>query len=727
MQPSGAGSVRNSHLLFSPVIAALLGSLLSAGFSAAQSDASESCKAAKLRATARYYACRLLADARGVRKRQPADFSACETMRAERWQRAETLWRSACFSFDDEHDVARQVAAATAAAGGALLSGPEQRRCRTKGLRAARRFGACRLAAAAEQALGTGGRDLDACATRFDTRVAELQERHAPRCPAGLEAEQLRELITENTEALQRVLCGETPPVPAPVCGDQARAGLEDCDPPASQSGEADCNDDCSRSHCGDGVLGAGESCESDGACGPGEVCSACCTCVDASRPDTMDWRMHAGVGLGETETVYDLGTSGDAQGSDLSDDVRLRLRLCAATGPGASAGGDAEVRGLDPSAGNCRCEDDARTLCTRPFAHDEACGGARCLCYAAPPEPIAISTFPVCRVRRFSRPITGTWNIDSGAGSLAFDYRELGYLGDALTAPCPTCDGDPVPNDGGRDGICTGGEHDGLDCDANGLDATYPIPDGGAYSFDCQPRISANVTGPGAPTRFVADTGPHVLEARIPCGFPAFLPLVCACGTCGGQCASDSTPCRNVTDCPLEGSDVCVIPDDEQRLACATNSDCAASPAGAGICMSTSFGLSPNRCDDRQCTNAGDGNGFCAAGPDIGGCDGALRADGSPAFQCQSNADCTVAELGLDAGACTIVRAQRCFPDPVVADGTASATDPVLASTFCIPPGANDIANDISGRPGPGRIKMALSATYRCARDPSLTYPGCE
>jgi hypothetical protein len=275
-------------------------------------------------------------------------------------------------------------------------------------------------------------------------------------------------------------------------------------------------------------------------------------------------------------------------------------------------------------------------------------------------------------------------------------ELLKIRYLGEALAAPCPTCEGDVTPNDGVRDGTCVLGEDSGLPCDANAADATFPWPGGGQYSYDCFPSTGKNVSGPGLRLDFDLSTGIAALPpASVVCGFPPSVTLACPCGVCSHDAQE---PCTGDADCA----------------------------AGGGVCVRrATFDPRPNECQDGLCTDAGGGEGVCAGGPVDSFCDAALRADGEGFVSCLNNADCLEQNIGFAAGNCTLTKQRECFLDPITATGAADASDPLLAAAYCSANSANPGYNLVTGLPGPLREKLQVSSTLHCA-GAGTTYPGC-
>jgi hypothetical protein len=198
--------------------------------------------------------------------------------------------------------------------------------------------------------------------------------------------------------------------------------------------------------------------------------------------------------------------------------------------------------------------------------------------------------------------------------------------------------------------------------------------------SLDCPPPALGNISGSGLNINLELTTGASTLPFSNACDSPLGF-LDCACGQCSGNGA---LACRDDAECTL---------------------------AGAGTCTSFGSGLArqPNGCNDGVCTGIGGDKGTCLAGPSDNYCDGAVDADGNGFIQCSTDGDCAaVASVcGGDCGECTLTQQRACFLDPIVAAGTPSTENPVLVSTFCLPPTSNAAINGVSGSPGPVRVTV--------------------
>jgi hypothetical protein len=434
--------------------------------------------------------------------------------------------------------------------------------------------------------------------------------------------------------------------------------------------------------------------------------------------------------------TDFDYGWTGLSHDLDLADQVRIALAISGTSGSGPASCGVATISGVDPRPGNCRCNQNNRQACDEPFSLDtddcdvprscttnadcRACSvttsmacaidtdcpaneycmngpflptcsagqcAGTCQCFEAPPEPQHLAGVSYCVVRRMQSDVTGTWNLDTGEHVLQTATRHVRHLGETLVEPCPTCVGDTTPNDGNRDGLCANGENDGLSCDTNALNVT--LPGGSAHSYDCMPSSGKNVSGTGQLVSATLSTGTQSLSAAVECGF-SVLPDLCPCGVCSA----------------------------DTSVACSSNAECA----GLGTCGRIAQGAPrPNDCTGGVCDTIGGGEGECNTGPDDTYCDGLVEGNGRPFVSCTTNADCDSidCDLGTPApdgcGNCTIVKRRECFPDPLVASGAASATDPVSEALVCLGPTASAGFRAATGMPGPARLTVERSAVARC------------
>jgi hypothetical protein len=697
-------------------IAAVSAIFLLTAFTSAHAgiDSATKCESAKAKVAGKYAYCRLKAASKAAKKSISPDFEKCLDKFGSKWSKAEAKAEGACPSSSDEAAIESTITAETDAlavylAGGGGLSGAsvgaravsDSARCQSAKLKTSGKYAGCRLTTVSKAIKKAQPPAFDKCDTKFAAKYVQPETKLGSACPTSGDVTAVKQQITGFTDAIATSLTGATTTTTS-TTSTSTTVTL-----PA---------------RCGNGTIDPGEDCETDGDCGAGEACSVCCTCVDATCPDVMEWTMHAGTGVSTTSTDFDWGWTGLMYDRDFADGALLSLKLCAHTGSGPAACGEATVGGIDPSAANCRCSNDNRAVCDEPFEADaDDCGGSQCVCYLAPPEPHNVPRFPGpgCFVRRLAGDIGGTWNVDTGAGALTVPLRPRIYAGAYLNNPCPTCDGDVTRNDGVRDGVCNGGENDGLSCDANSTDASFPAPGGGAYSYDCFP--SPAVLNPVVADH-VLTTGSVSLDSNVLCGYPlppVNLFLACPCGVCGDD-PYDASPCNSNGDCAT----------------CATNADCDNGGSGDGICDGSGHcecvrrgngSPLPNQCaTDGICNDIGGGKGECNTGPDESYCDGIVHANGVPIYPCSTNTDCAPAAIGVDAGNCTISERRRCFLDPIAAAGTASTTNPVVVAAYCTTGTGNGEVNSELGLPGPARLAIESTSTFRCAGAPGSTYPGC-
>jgi hypothetical protein len=383
------------------------------------------------------------------------------------------------------------------------------------------------------------------------------------------------------------------------------------------------------------------------------------------------------------TTTRLELGWTGLAHSADLQDNYYISVDIsCPNPGPPC---GTCTIDGISPAGKQyqsfLRCTNNIAQECTLPFQNDPACGGSLCAYVLGPPLPVSAGNNPVCSINRLKQDITGTSDPDAGAGALSVALSTLVHLGEGLTSPCPVCVGDTTPLDGVKNGTCTNGPNNGQPCDIQGYSATFAAGSNNeGLSLDCPPSQLANISGSGLNIPLELTTGATILPFENSCDSPLGF-LDCACGMCSGQ---TDLPCRNDQECI---------------------------DAGAGTCTSIGSGVArvPNDCADGVCTPVGD-KGTCEAGPNDTYCDGALNADGDGYIGCATNADCAAVNSecqGNNCGSCTDAQERPCFADPILAVGTPDVENPVLVSTFCLPPTSNAAINGVSGSPGPVRVRV--------------------
>lgn len=342
--------------------------------------------------------------------------------------------------------------------------------------------------------------------------------------------------------------------------------------------------------------------------------------------------------------------------------------------------------------SGSSSCTDTCEGTCSATSA---------CECFFGAPFPLNSGGTPACVVNRFSQNISGTADVDAGSGEISASLRSRVYLGATQTTPCPVCNGDPVPDDGTRGGLCQGGETSGLSCDAMGYSPTSPAQfgasGGGYYSLDCLPSNGSNVSGNGLRIVLNQTTGAASLSANVDCDGAGAGTDLCPCLVCSGD---TGVPCNSDNDCAAAG----------------------------GTCSSKGSGIfpSPNQCEEGACNDVGGGKGQCATGPFDHYCDGLLKPDGTGILACQTNADCAPGAVGGAGGNCTLAEIRKCFLDPIVATGQSDPEFPVAVATFCVPPTSNGGINTVAGLPGAGRVISQGRGVTFCASDRSSTYdPG--
>lgn len=423
-----------------------------------------------------------------------------------------------------------------------------------------------------------------------------------------------------------------------------------------------------------------------DGACDTGETCQASgesCACVPDDTgpcaPATIVRTIHGKYGAFPSQTSLSTGWSGSAHDVEIPDGTGDVVDVtCDETCQSCDV--SLNVRPGDPTS-NCRCTSDPQQTCTVINGSDpSSCGSLdpTCRCYFGSPLPLSSGGTPACVVNRIREDYSGTMDLRTGEWSDTIRLAAVVYLGLSTTAPCPTCNGDPVPNDGVRGGTCSGGLGGGS-CDANGVHATF-----GATSWDCLPASAANISGAGLLIDLHSSTGEQSLAATLPCDTPGGAD--CHCRICSGN----------------------------GNLGCSSDAECAA--AGAGTCTDGGgAGVVLNQCDGFACG----ANGRCVSGPVDTYCSGTVHPDGRGFVPCTGDGDCTAS----GGGTCSVLDIRRCFPDPIVVSGDPDRDEPTSSSIFCIAPTSNAAVNLAAGLPGPGTLAISYNADVRCQSNPDVAY----
>ncbi|HYB98728.1 MAG TPA: hypothetical protein VEC57_06285 [Candidatus Limnocylindrales bacterium] len=431
---------------------------------------------------------------------------------------------------------------------------------------------------------------------------------------------------------------------------------------------------------CGDSYPQCNGSCPSGTACtSDADRCRCISTASGPCEPATIRRTINAKYDTPPTRTSLSTGWSGSAHDVDVPNktgdvvDVTCNedCENCAVS---------LNVRAGDPTS-NCRCTSNPQTTCTVINGADpDACGpvDSLCRCYFGAPLALSAGGTPVCVVNRIREDYSGTMNLRTGEWADRIRLASVVHLGLSTTNPCPTCDGDPVPNDGVRGGTCSGGLSSGS-CDVNGEHVTF-----GPTSFDCLPAPATNISGGGLLIELNGSTGTRTLEAGLPCDTPA-----------GADC-----PCR-----------VCSA---NSSVGCSSDAECAAVDAGA-CTASGGAGVQPNVCESFACGP----DSRCVTGPIDTYCDAVTHPDGRGFIPCTGDNDCAAS----GGGSCTVLDIRRCYSDPIVLEGRADIFNPLNVAAFCIPPTTNPAVNISGGLPGPGTFALDFTADIRCQSNRQLPY----
>jgi len=376
--------------------------------------------------------------------------------------------------------------------------------------------------------------------------------------------------------------------------------------------------------------------------------------CPEAARVEGMGGAaqvLDSGwTGLGHNATVVDEGVL------TVSLDCTPAVRPC---GTCSVSGPIPNVHADDGSINNQRCSLDTAIKCTS----DGDCGGdGPCRFFFGSPLPLTAGGISTCVVNEVTGGVSGTGNVETGSFQTGVSLTSSVFTQVELSRPCPTCDGDPTPNDGVAGGTCNGGPDNGNPCDVNG---SSPVPAFGSTSLDCSPGVKG--TGIAAlPIDLSGSSGTETLE--ITSGSP---------------------------NCTAFGFN----PNNPPFVA---DGKCPCSAAGGEPTR-------PNPCINAVCDDVGGGQGECmTAGPFDQNCAPLETFRG-----CLADSDCT----GSDTCA---PRARSCFLDNGFIGGTIDAqgnagvpsngvSNSIFAATFCIDNTSSGAVNAAAGLPGPGRIELPI------------------
>jgi hypothetical protein len=618
------------------------------GMSHAGVNQADKCLISKLKEAAKYDACRLKALAKEVSKSAAADYTKCASKFSSKWQKIETKGDGLCVTDGDESAIdsaiTTYVDTTFSNLGGTPLSRAvnQAEKCLIGKVKEVAKFDTCRLKAYGKHVAKGIPADFAKCDSKFSSKWQKVEAKGDGLCFTNGDESTVAAAVVAQAASLFAALGG------APSCGNDIKTPDEACD-------------------------------GNDAAACPG-LCQTDCTCA-ATCPVGMTLAINAG-GDGSARvsaTRLEEGFGGLGHNKDYPAGGTIDLLL--SCGAGTPPCGTCNITGIDPLAGDCRCDSDPSIACDTVGGIDnDDCSGGNCSCYSAPPVPASASGISTCEIRTLTADITGIVDIESGAMSLTLAESNTVHLDVSLLSPCPVCVGDVTVADGVKDGICSGGSRDGLACDADGVEAAL-----GTTSLDCLPDGGLAV-GEDART-FDLTTGASSLPVSESCG--GFLStLDCACRVCTG---GGNIPCSSDGDCP--GAETC-------------------SSNGSGVAQ-----LAPNGCSTDFICNSGECNVDT-----VSYCDAVVSSTGGGVLPCNDNTDCAFfgSECpGNDCGACALDEARKCFAsgtggETIDATGSADFASPTLVTTFCRAPAASSGVNSSVGLPGPVRWTLDSNRVYQ-------------
>lgn len=194
---------------------------------------------------------------------------------------------------------------------------------------------------------------------------------------------------------------------------------------------------------------------------------------------------------------------------------------------------------------------------------------GVACVDMFGPPLPLSSGGTPVCVVSVFDGPLTGTANASTGEAVTSSNLKSRVFLGITIDKPCPRCG---APNQNPKIGdtfTCSGGQFEAATCT---VDATSEVF--GGTSFDCPPKLDANVSGAGLAIRFnEVTTGTSTKTAKLPCANISFRSNPLNAPTNPGKCLDNNAACTSNADCKRCTGDT--------TTACTSDANCT----GKGTC----------------------------------------------------------------------------------------------------------------------------------------------
>ncbi|MCC6763833.1 MAG: hypothetical protein IT293_04140 [Deltaproteobacteria bacterium] len=364
---------------------------------------------------------------------------------------------------------------------------------------------------------------------------------------------------------------------------------------------------------------------------------------------------------------VLDSGWTGLGHNATVVSDGKLTFNVACSgtTRPCGVCNVSGPIQNVNADKGDInprRCSNDPSKKC----ADNSGCTSpGTCAFFFGAPLPLAAGGVTSCVVNQIRDTVSGTANVESGAFESSLKLTSKVALGLGINQPCPTCDGDPTPNDGQAGGTCNGGARNGQACDVNGKS---PIPSFGSTSLDC------------VPTSFISNLPIDLLGSSS----TETAEITSASDNCG------ATPGKKCL-CPFDNVGVPTQPN-------ACIDDGGTDDVDESLCLPISSGSNKGSCQNQPTVEQ-----YCSPVETFKGC--------------TSNADCPVA------GDTCKVADRPCFLDNGVVGGKVTAvgkadppdangaSNPTFAALFCIPPVQALAINQAAGLPGPGRIQLPLSS----------------
>ena len=424
-----------------------------------------------------------------------------------------------------------------------------------------------------------------------------------------------------------------------------------------------------------------------------GLVCCLLVLARAAAAPADVECPNALTVSATRDDTDYDIGWRGSMHDTKIDLTLTAGVSACAGgttppcgqctlSGPIANPGG--------PSVGNLRCATKSWITCASNA--DCPTGAGACVALVNPPQPLHSAGVSICVTSEVIGSLSGTVDAESGELAMALPLRHRVYIGTTISKPCPECIG----------AICDSGPAAGRQCVVHGTSGAA------AVSFDCPPADSFLGTI-DAPAMSLAANGAGTSALTLSAGSPA------CTGVSGLKCFCPGI--GSVPTKPNSCNDMICTPSTTDTDS-ADEGECLFGPV-EGLCSETDYrscnvdnDCRPPSCSDCQPTETCDyRNRQCFT--DNGRVDKRCYGEtNDPSQTCTTLADCLDQTGTAFCGGGAITVTTSASP-PV--DGVAT---PMLGGFSCVAATTSAAANNVAGLPGPARLTLGSTLTFRAVRN---------